>query len=406
MILKKNPVKEEKKNLKGDNKMSKFDYRKWVTENKYGILNEQPAEPNPISPWCDLITDEFIESYWEWAPWISAGNQGSGGQTSYGLWCAGIIGEGPGGDGLLGDVSEVIGLTTPDGITISSGINDQACVCFNNNGQPLSDVVDADAQGMPEFVSSAWTGGGGGDPNNPTQGDYDWGGQACETFALAPQEMQDLVCNLCEDPTYINSHCECCGSDIEDSNIDDLDPGVYTPDNPFDLLSTPQGMPGGGGTGAAAQRKKKQNKKPSNRKITKPMNNLRESKRILEKILHERKKKKLNEEITTAIAGIVSMIGAAGGLASVQMKMEDPDTRAKYPKLAALLELLGELGTAASQAKLKEQDDEEPISDDVFADLEGEINDMFDLEGTCPSDPAMNKKMMGDRQPDNLKNQD
>ena len=58
------------------------------------------------------------------------------------------------------------------------------------------------------------------------------------------------------------------------------------------------------------------------------------------------------------------------------------------------------------QEKLKEQDDEEPISDDVFADLEGGINDMFDLEGTCPSDPAMNKKMMGDRQPDNLKNQD
>ena len=62
-------------------------------------------------------------------------------------------------------------------------------------------------------------------------------------------------------------------------------------------------------------------------------------------------KKPINEEILTAAAGILGLISAAGGLAAVQIKMEDKETRAKHPKLAAFLDILGELGSAASKAK-------------------------------------------------------
>ena len=85
-------------------------------------------------------------------------------------------------------------------------------------------------------------------------------------------------------------------------------------------------------------------------------------------------KKPLNEEILTAAAGILGLISAAGGLAAVQIKMEDKETRAKHPKLAAFLDILGELGSAASKAKAggiaEEKEAEEVDIEKIEASLE------------------------------------
>ena len=32
----------------------------------------------------------------------------------------------------------------------------------------------------------------------------------CDGFANIPQDFQDLICTSCEDPNYVNVHCECC----------------------------------------------------------------------------------------------------------------------------------------------------------------------------------------------------
>tara|TARA_Y100001963_G_C6627922_1_gene374861 strand:- start:371 stop:772 length:402 start_codon:yes stop_codon:yes gene_type:complete len=94
-----------------------------------------------------------------------------------------------------------------------------------------------------------------------------------------------------------------------------------------------------------------------------------------------------NEQIGTAIAGIVGMISAAGGMAALQMKMEDPETKKNNPKLAALLELLDELGSAASQAKaggVREQEDEaEESSNGEISDIEDELSKIFQAD--CPA---------------------
>ena len=85
-------------------------------------------------------------------------------------------------------------------------------------------------------------------------------------------------------------------------------------------------------------------------------------------------KKPLNEEILTAAAGILGLISAAGGLAAVQIKMEDDETRKKHPKLAAFLDILGELGSAASKAKAggiaEEKEAEEVDIEKIEASLE------------------------------------
>ena len=85
-------------------------------------------------------------------------------------------------------------------------------------------------------------------------------------------------------------------------------------------------------------------------------------------------KKPINEEILTAAAGILGLISAAGGLAAVQIKMEDDETRKKHPKLAAFLDILGELGSAASKAKAggiaEEKEAEEVDIEKIEASLE------------------------------------
>ena len=93
-------------------------------------------------------------------------------------------------------------------------------------------------------------------------------------------------------------------------------------------------------------------------------------------------KKPLNEEILTAAAGILGLISAAGGLAAIQIKMEDKEHRAKHPKLAAFLDILGELGAAASKAKaggaVAEAEGEEGASEDDLESVEGALEKVFE----------------------------
>ena len=95
-------------------------------------------------------------------------------------------------------------------------------------------------------------------------------------------------------------------------------------------------------------------------------------------------KKPLNEELATAAAGFVALVSAAGGMAALQMKMENPEARKKHPKLAALLDILGEMGSAASSAKLKEQEDEGEKEVDL-SKLEDELGSVFDADCEVPS---------------------
>ena len=99
----------------------------------------------------------------------------------------------------------------------------------------------------------------------------------------------------------------------------------------------------------------------------------------------------VNEQVIAAAAGIVGMISAAGGLAALQIAMEKKETREKHPKLAAFLDILDAVGSAASAAKrggsvsggpVNEQD--EAIEDTEIANIEDELVDMFDIKDSCP----------------------
>tara|TARA_B100000287_G_scaffold207399_1_gene195700 strand:+ start:226 stop:639 length:414 start_codon:yes stop_codon:yes gene_type:complete len=103
----------------------------------------------------------------------------------------------------------------------------------------------------------------------------------------------------------------------------------------------------------------------------------------------EEKPKQTNEQLLGAVAGFVGMVSAAGGMAALQMKMEDPEERKKNPKLAALLDILDELGSAASSAKsggtMSGGVNEQPEEEVDISDLEDELGKIFDTECEVPN---------------------
>ena len=115
-------------------------------------------------------------------------------------------------------------------------------------------------------------------------------------------------------------------------------------------------------------------------------------------------KQPVNEELATAAAGFVALVSAAGGLSSLQMKMENPEAREKNPKLAMFLDVLDALGSAASSAKrggttaggVNEQD-EEP-TDEELVKIEDELESMFDIKDDCPVPSADTEEMDETRQ--------
>ena len=126
--------------------------------------------------------------------------------------------------------------------------------------------------------------------------------------------------------------------------------------------------------------KKRTNHRSQKRSIT-----LKEIKNLIRKEIKILKEStQPTNEIAGAAAGFVALVSAAGGMAALQMKMENPEARKKHPKLAALLDILGEMGSAASSAKLKEQEDEGEKEVDL-SKLEDELGSVFDADCEVPS---------------------
>lgn len=255
------------------------------------------------------LTGEYIYENWEWAQMPGICEPTTCGMT-YGLWCAGVIGAGPGGDGLLGDASEAIQASlnsnNPD-FNATPGMDSTACGCFDEGGYALPSVDIPDngegttpptPQGMPQAMantgSDAWTGAAGGTETDFTQGDFDFNTD-CSNFNQIPQDFQDTICNAC-DGGQVNMHCECCdqpdtsSGDVPNVPSTGVGPGFtggtspgygsdeYVPPNIGGGNAPGQTMVSTGGMGKAEpMSKKKINKKLKEiyNKITKKINKLK-----------------------------------------------------------------------------------------------------------------------------------
>ena len=61
-------------------------------------------------------------------------------------------------------------------------------------------------------------------------------------------------------------------------------------------------------------------------------------------------------EVVGVAAGIAGIIAAAGGLTALEMAADDPEFKAKYPKVARALEKMQDIGKAAADAKRMEEE--------------------------------------------------
>jgi len=95
----------------------------------------------------------------------------------------------------------------------------------------------------------------------------------------------------------------------------------------------------------------------------------------------------VTEVVGTAAAGIAALFAAAGGLTAIQLAMEKPETAKKYPKLKAMLDLMGEIGSAASSAKLREA--KEAASEEELDKLEDKIDQVFETKVTENDSPEL-----------------
>ena len=94
------------------------------------------------------------------------------------------------------------------------------------------------------------------------------------------------------------------------------------------------------------------------------INNLEEKKDEADEDMKEAKmdddKDKMEEseetnEVVGVAAGIAGVIAAAGGLTALEMAADDPEFKAKYPKVARALDKLQDIGKAAADAKRMEE---------------------------------------------------
>lgn len=184
--------------------MKKFDYKKWIIENKHGIINEQPdPTPGGYPPGSEVLANNCpTDQYWpqmppttqialcdafaQW-PYVEEYDQ----YTLGGVCCEGYTG-------------------------------------VTGQGMP---------QAMASTGSAAWTGDAGGTATDFTQGDFDFGTD-CTGFQQLSQDFQNLICTSC-DNGQVNMHCECCNQEPpSDSNT--LDTGIglntntpgFTPEKP------------------------------------------------------------------------------------------------------------------------------------------------------------------------------
>ncbi len=64
-----------------------------------------------------------------------------------------------------------------------------------------------------------------------------------------------------------------------------------------------------------------------------------------------------NEAIGMGLAGIASLVAAAGGMAKLKMMFQDPEMQAKYPTATKVLGALEDAGSAAGQAMRRENEE-------------------------------------------------
>ena len=161
-------------------------------------------------------------------------------------------------------------------------------------------IVGGGSSGTASTSSGAWIGSGSGAPNNPLQSDFNFNTD-CNPFSQAPQDLQDLVCGQCQDPTYINMHCECCGESSEDNGSPQGMPTSTRPDReetggsssstkpsaekPRDTSKKDKGKDKGKDKTKNKGKNKGKDKGKDKSKSNKTMNSLKEIKRIIEQAL-------------------------------------------------------------------------------------------------------------------------
>jgi hypothetical protein len=86
-----------------------------------------------------------------------------------------------------------------------------------------------------------------------------------------------------------------------------------------------------------------------------------------------------NEVLGTAAAGVAGLVAAAGGLSALEVAAEDPEWRAKYPKVAKALAMLQDMGAAAGNAMRSEAAAKDKELEETKAALEtvkAELNEV------------------------------
>ena len=74
-------------------------------------------------------------------------------------------------------------------------------------------------------------------------------------------------------------------------------------------------------------------------------------------------------EVLGVAAGVAGLVAAAGGLSAIEMAAEDPEFRAKYPKVAKALAMMQSMGKAAGDTKRMEETAKDKELDETKAAL-------------------------------------
>ena len=122
--------------------------------------------------------------------------------------------------------------------------------------------------------------------------------------------------------------------------------------------------------------------------VTESTNNVNESEEV--------------SEVLGAAAGIAGLFAAAGGLAKIQMAMENPETAAKYPKLKTMLDVFGELGAGAGQAMRREAN-MEAASDEDLDKIENMVDKVFETKSAYGEDDMKKEAMRDSFEEDSMK---
>ena len=193
---------------KEKNKMAKFDYKKWIVENKYGsqphyssyqgsgFINEQftdwpgnleinldqtcyrctgSGDLSEVGTWVTIQASQLLG--------VDQSTSNIANNASVGEFAYGYCGYG------YSNYNQQAYYTSPEAWEAASG-SCAASFGGEDNTEPTGSVPPTEPTGSFNTGSMATTG--------------------CDGFANLPQSFQDTICQSCENPDYINMHCECC----------------------------------------------------------------------------------------------------------------------------------------------------------------------------------------------------